>query len=159
MLARKLKCDISEVPQDRTIKEIVKEKSTLQNEIVGDLETEFHSVPDKAEDVVLSDLSDSLNIKHPGKLGKYSSALISRMVGAKFPGGFGLSSITDYLSNRWGLQTLISDEVLLLGTTMEPAGRFGTEEDAKMWLDSVTQKHAEHSGIPFLDDSAVHGNP
>jgi fatty acid synthase subunit alpha len=93
IVAKKLKKKkVEEVPLSKSIKDLVGGKSTLQNEILGDLQMEFTSAP-------------------------------------------------------WGLGPSRSDGVLLLGTTMEPAKRLGSEAEAKAWLDTVATAYAQRSGI------------
>ena len=47
IVSQKLKKQLSEVPLFKSIKELSNGKSTLQNEIMGDLQGEFSSAPDK----------------------------------------------------------------------------------------------------------------
>jgi fatty acid synthase subunit alpha len=63
------------------------------------------------------------------------------------PGGFNSSVIKGYLSKSWGLGPSREDGVLLLGTTMEPTKRLGSEAEAKLWLDGVVSTYAKHLGI------------
>ncbi|OBZ72636.1 Fatty acid synthase subunit alpha [Grifola frondosa] len=63
------------------------------------------------------------------------------------PGGFNLSAIKAYLSKAWGLGPSRADGVLLLGTTMEPAKRLGSEADARTWLDTVVALYAQRAGV------------
>ena len=50
---------------------IIVGKSTLQNEIVGDISNEFGSSPDGAECMSLDVLSESLEPSSSGQLGKH----------------------------------------------------------------------------------------
>ena len=63
------------------------------------------------------------------------------------PGGFDVMSIKAHLSKTWELGPSCSDGVLLLGTTIEPAKRLGSEVEAKVWLDTVVTAYAQRSGI------------
>lgn len=49
IVAQKLKKRVDEVPLRKSIKDLVGGKSTLQNKILGDLQHEFTSVPEKGE--------------------------------------------------------------------------------------------------------------
>ncbi|KAJ2352384.1 3-oxoacyl-[acyl-carrier-protein] synthase, partial [Coemansia sp. RSA 2611] len=61
LVAHKLKCPLADVSALKSIKALVGGKSTLQNEIVGDLHKEFGSkVPDKAEELSLEDLAAAI---------------------------------------------------------------------------------------------------
>lgn len=147
IVAQKLKKNINEVPLTKSIKDLVGGKSTLQNEILGDLQLEFSSAPEKGEELPLEELGSALAASHTGVLGKYTGGLVSKMVGSKMPGGFNLSAIKSYLSKSWGLGPARADGLLLLGTTLEPPKRLGSEAEAKAWLDSLTPIYAQRAGI------------
>ncbi len=147
IVAQKLKKKVDEIPLAKSIKDLVGGKSTLQNEILGDLQQEFSSAPEKAEETALEELGSSLGSGFSGSLGKYSNGLIARLIGGKMPGGFNISTIKAYLSKTWGLGPSRSDGVLLLATTHEPPKRLGSDAEAKAWLDSVVPIYAQRSGI------------
>jgi len=147
IIAQKLKKPVGEVPLGKSIKDLVGGKSTLQNEILGDLQGEFSSAPEKGEELPLSELGAALSQGYSGSLGKYTTGLVSRMVGSKMPGGFGLSAVKAHLAKTWGLGPGRIDGVLLIGLTMEPAKRLGAEADAKAFLDSAAQAYAQTAGI------------
>ncbi|GAA6028849.1 hypothetical protein JCM8097_007429 [Rhodosporidiobolus ruineniae] len=147
IIAQKLKKPVAEVPLTKTIKDLVGGKSTLQNEILGDLQGEFASAPEKGEEMPLAELGAALQQGYSGKLGKYTTGLVSRMIGAKMPGGFGLSAVQGHLGKSFGLGAGRIDGVLLFATTQEPAKRLGNEGEAKAWLDGVAQGYASFAGI------------
>ena len=147
IVSQKLKKQLSEVPLSKSIKELSNGKSTLQNEIMGDLQGEFSSAPDKGEELPLDELGAALGSGHSGNLGKYSTGLVSRAIGGKMPGGFNISSAKSHLSKTWGLGPQRADAVLLIATTMEPAKRLGSEAEGKAWLDAATQVYAQRVGI------------
>ncbi|KAF5337910.1 hypothetical protein D9758_013124 [Tetrapyrgos nigripes] len=157
IVAQKLKKQMNEVVMTKSIKDLVGGKSTLQNEILGDLQQEFASAPEKGEELPLEELGAALGSGHSGNLGKYSSGLVARMLSAKMPGGFNSSAVKSYLSKSWGLGPLRADAVLLVGTTMEPPKRLGSEPEAKAWLDSVVAVYAQRSGINLSAPSAGGG--
>jgi fatty acid synthase subunit beta len=78
IVAQKLKKKVEEVPLSKSIKDLVGGKSTLQNGILGDLQMEFTSAPEKGEGLPLEELGSALGVGHSGALGKYASGLISR---------------------------------------------------------------------------------
>ncbi|RDX57079.1 fatty acid synthase [Lentinus brumalis] len=156
IIAQKLKKKVDEIPLSKTIKDLVGGKSTMQNEILGDLQLEFSSAPEKGEELPLEELGSALGAGFSGSLGKYTSGLISRLVGGKMPGGFNVSAIKSYLSKSWGLGPARADGVLLLAATMEPAKRLGSEAEAKSFLDGVVSLYAQRSGIS-LSSGAVAG--
>jgi len=122
-------------------------KSTLQNEILGDLGKEFGSTPEKPEDTPLDELGASMQATFNGQLGKQSSSLVARLISSKMPGGFNITAARKYLETRWGLGPGRQDGVLILGLTMEPPSRLGSENDAKAFLDEVSHKYAANAGI------------
>jgi 3-oxoacyl-ACP reductase-like protein len=119
----------------------------LQNEIIGDLQAEFGSPPEKGEELPLSELGTALGQNYNGSLGKHTAALVSRMIGSKMPGGFGLSIAKAHLAKTWGLGPGRVDAVLLIGLTQEPAKRLAGEAEAKAFLDSAAQTYAQNAGI------------
>ena len=111
----------------------------------------------KGEELPLEELGAALQAGYGGTLGKYTSGLVSRLVGSKMPGGFNLSSIKSHLSKAWGLGSARADGVLLIALTMEPAKRLGSEAEAKTWLDGVVSIYAQRSGISLSSGAAAGG--
>jgi fatty acid synthase subunit alpha len=118
---------------------------------------EFASAPEKSEELPLEELGPALSNGFSGGLGKYSSGLVSRLVSGKMPGGFTSSVIKSHLAKNRGLGLSRSDVALLLATTMEPAKRFGSEAEAKTWLDGVVAIYAQRSGILLPAGGAAAG--
>ncbi|EFX06093.1 fatty acid synthase alpha subunit [Grosmannia clavigera kw1407] len=147
LIAQKLKKPLSEIPLSKAIKDLVGGKSTLQNEILGDLGKEFGSTPEKPEDTPLDELGAAMQATFNGSLGKHSQSLIARLISSKMPGGFNITAARKYLETRWGLASGRQDGVLLLAITMEPPARLGSEADGKAYLDDVSQKYASNAGI------------
>jgi fatty acid synthase subunit alpha len=147
IIAQKLKKRVEEIPLNKTIKDLVGGKSTLQNEILGDLGAEFSTAPEKGEELPLDELATALSSGYSGALGKVTGGLVSRLIGGKMPGGFNASSIKAHLSKQWGLGPQRADAALLLGVTLEPAKRLGSEAEAKAWLDTVVAAYAKQVGI------------
>ncbi|KAL3469376.1 hypothetical protein BJX99DRAFT_75054 [Aspergillus californicus] len=155
LVAQKLKKTLSDIPLNKAIKDLVGGKSTLQNEILGDLGKEFGSTPEKPEDTPLDELGASMQATFNGQLGKQSSSLIARLVSSKMPGGFNITAVRKYLETRWGLGSGRQDAVLLLALTLEPASRIGSEADAKVYLDDIANKYAASSGINLSAPTAA----
>ncbi|KAF9991984.1 3-oxoacyl-[acyl-carrier-protein] synthase, partial [Modicella reniformis] len=149
IVAQKIKKTVDEVPLSKAIKDLVGGKSTLQNEILGDLQKEFggSGFPEKGEEAPLEDLGNALQSNFNGALGKQTTSLIAKMIGSKMPGGFTQSSAKSYLASAYGFGPLRADGALLLGLTMEPNARLGSEAEAKTWLDTVAQAYARRAGI------------
>ncbi|KAI9803149.1 MAG: 3-oxoacyl-[acyl-carrier-protein] synthase [Piccolia ochrophora] len=154
IVAQKLKKPLTDIPLTKAIKDLVGGKSTLQNEILGDLGKEFGSTPEKPEDTPLDELGASMQATFNGQLGKHSSSLIARMVSSKMPGGFNITSVRKHLETRWGLASGRQDGVLLLALTMEPPTRIASENDAKAFLDDISNKYASNAGISLSAPAA-----
>ncbi|KAH9897168.1 fatty acid synthase subunit alpha [Xylariomycetidae sp. FL2044] len=155
LIAQKLKKPFLEVPLSKAIKDLVGGKSTLQNEILGDLGKEFGSTPEKPEDTPLDELSGVMQATFNGQLGKQSQSLVARLVSSKMPGGFNITAARKYLETRWGLGPGRQDGALVLAITMEPPSRLGSEADAKAFLDDVAQKYATNAGISLSTTSSA----
>lgn len=147
LIAHGLRKPLADVPLSKAIKDLVGGKSTLQNELLGSAQAEFGSAPDKAEELPLEELGAALNVGYGGTLGKHMSGVVSRMVGSKMPGGFGISGVKGHFSKAWGLGPGRTDGALLVAVTMEPAKRLGSEGEAKAFLDGVAQAYAQQAGI------------
>jgi len=154
LVAHKLKKTLDAIPLSKTIKDLVGGKSTVQNEILGDLGKEFGNTPEKPEDTPLEELAEMFQDTFPGSLGKQSSSLISRLMSSKMPGGFTITIARKYLQTRWGLGAGRQDSVLLVALSNEPASRLGSEADAKQFLDASAQKYASMAGISLASASA-----
>ncbi|KAJ1899342.1 fatty acid synthase alpha subunit Lsd1, partial [Kickxella alabastrina] len=149
IVCQKLKKSLDEVPVSKSIKELVGGKSTMQNEILGDLQKEFgNDVPEKSEETPLNELAGSMT-SFAGALGKHSASQVARLISSKMPGGFTQSTARSYLQASYGLGQQRQDGLLLLGLTQEPAARLGGEADAKAWLDSLAQLYARRAGISY----------
>ncbi|KAF2841121.1 hypothetical protein M501DRAFT_928943 [Patellaria atrata CBS 101060] len=154
LVAQKLKKPLMDIPLSKAIKDLVGGKSTLQNEILGDLGKEFGSTPEKPEDTPLDELGASMQATFNGQLGKQSSSLIARLVSSKMPGGFNITAVRKHLEMRWGLGLGRQDGVLLLALTAEPASRLASENDGKAWLDEMANKYASTAGISLSAPTA-----
>nr|P43098.1 RecName: Full=Fatty acid synthase subunit alpha; Includes: RecName: Full=Acyl carrier; Includes: RecName: Full=3-oxoacyl-[acyl-carrier-protein] reductase; AltName: Full=Beta-ketoacyl reductase; Includes: RecName: Full=3-oxoacyl-[acyl-carrier-protein] synthase; AltName: Full=Beta-ketoacyl synthase [Candida albicans]AAA34345.1 fatty acid synthase alpha subunit [Candida albicans] len=147
LVAQKLKKPLDAVPMTKAIKDLVNGKSTVQNEILGDLGKEFGSTPEKPEDTPLEELAEQFQDSFSGQLGKTSTSLIGRLMSSKMPGGFSITTARKYLESRFGLGAGRQDSVLLMALTNEPANRLGSEADAKTFFDGIAQKYASSAGI------------
>ena len=146
LLALKLKKSISEISGDSTIKDLVGGKSAIQNEILGDLQKEFGTEPDSAATTPLSQLSQVMGASYT-KLGSQSQKLVSRVVSAKMPAGFGLSEIQDHLHKERELGPGLTESVMLHAVTMEPEARLESITKSREWLDGVADAYASTRGV------------
>ncbi|KAJ2746870.1 fatty acid synthase alpha subunit Lsd1 [Coemansia sp. BCRC 34301] len=155
VIAQKLKRPLSEVPADRSVKELTGGKSTLQNEILGDLLKEFNlspagPIPDRPDEISLQELSAGLGTSSTvhRSLGKHTSAQIARLFSTKMPGGVTQSAVRRRLESEHGIaRTHQQDAVLLLALTMEPGSRLAGDAEAMAWIAGVVQAYAQASGI------------
>ncbi|KAF6759889.1 fatty acid synthetase alpha subunit [Ephemerocybe angulata] len=131
IVAQKLKKKVDEIPLSKSIKDLVGGKSTLQNEILGDLQQEFSSAPEKGEELPLEELASGLGSS--GSLGKYSAGLISRT--------------RQWQDARW-IQRLCHQV---------PPKRLGSEAEAKAWLDAIVPTYAQRAGISLSSQSSGGG--
>ncbi|KAJ3373192.1 3-oxoacyl-[acyl-carrier-protein] synthase [Allomyces arbusculus] len=154
IIAQKLKKPLNEVPFSKSIKDLVGGKSTMQNEILGDLQKEIGSIPERAEEVSLDELGAQIQV---AGLGKHSSSLVAKLISSKMPGGFTLTQVKDHLKAAYGLGPQRADALLLLGCTMEPGNRLPNEEEAKKWLAQVAQTYAAQTGITYRTASGAGG--
>ncbi|KAJ2839351.1 fatty acid synthase alpha subunit Lsd1 [Coemansia sp. 'formosensis'] len=157
VVAQKLKRPLSEVSADRSVRDLTGGKSTLQNEILGDLLKEFNlspsgPIPDRPDEISLLELSAGLSNCGGGggvrALGKHTTAQVARLFSTKMPGGVTQSAVRRRLESEHGIgRAHQQDAVLLLALTMEPAARLGSEQDAHAWLGGVVQAYAQACGI------------
>ncbi|CAD6985392.1 unnamed protein product, partial [Tilletia controversa] len=73
ILAQKLKKPIAYIPLSNAIKDMVGDKSTSENELIGDLQLEFGSLPERGEEMPLEELGSTLNSGYSGTLGKHTT--------------------------------------------------------------------------------------
>ena len=125
IIAQKLKKPANEVLLSKSVKDLVGGKSTLQNEILGDLGQEFSSAPDKGEELPLEELGAALGVGFSGNLGKYTTSLVSRLIGGKVPGGLSSSPI----SQRVGVSDLSARMVY---SSLEPQRNLPNVSDPKL---------------------------
>ncbi|ETN41092.1 uncharacterized protein HMPREF1541_03027 [Cyphellophora europaea CBS 101466] len=147
IIAVGLKKPLDGFQMSKSIKALSGGRSTLQNEIIGDLSAEFDAIPEAAEDLPLETLCSTIQSTFNGKLGKKSSSLIDKLISQKSPGTFQNAGIRKYLKQRWGLETGRQDSILLWAVTSQPDFRLKNEEEAKIFLDSVVQIYISKTGL------------
>ena len=125
-------------------------KSTLQNELVGDIGNEFGNLPDGPEDLSLEELGKVLGITFGGDLGKTTSSLIARLMSTKMPAGFNLAAAKTHLETRWGLGPERQKAVMLVALVSQPASRLTSAEEAKGFFDAAANEHASQAGINLI---------
>ena len=117
-------------------------RSTIQNEIVGDLDAEFGTLPESSEDMPLDGLCSTVQATFNGQLGRRSKSLVDKMVASKMPGGFNLSGVRQHLKTQWGFGSGRQDAILISAIKAQPAARLGTENLAKEFWATMVQEYA-----------------
>ncbi|KAJ2805127.1 fatty acid synthase alpha subunit Lsd1 [Coemansia guatemalensis] len=149
IVAFKMKKALDDTPAKQNIKALSAGKSTLQNEVVGNLQKEFGSrVPDKPELLSLQELAAAIGTSDIA-LGKCTQPLIARLFSSKMPGGFSLTQARDTLQSTYGLGPQRQDGLLLVALTMPPTARLAGDADASAWLDRVAKVYALRAGITY----------
>ncbi|KAJ2559619.1 fatty acid synthase alpha subunit Lsd1 [Coemansia sp. RSA 1933] len=169
IVAQKLKVPLTEISGTQTVRELTGGKSTLQNEILGDLLKEFASgdlstkstmdlmalMPQdqQPDELTLVQLAQTLGASFSGTQlsGKHTMMQVARLFSTKMPGAFSLSAFRAALTDRFcGLnRRSMQDGVLLTAITMEPASRLDGIPAAHAWLRNVVKTYAEASDTPF----------
>ncbi|KAH8805472.1 hypothetical protein F5884DRAFT_860078 [Xylogone sp. PMI_703] len=153
-----LRKDAASVSDSNSIKELSGGRSTLQNEILGDLLNEFGKLPARAEDLPLEELSAGVQETFNGQMGKQSNGMIAKLIASKMPGSYTLGSARKYLQERWGLGSGRQDSVLILAALQQPSGRLDSEADAKGFFDGVAQLYAKNAGISLASAATSDSN-
>ncbi|RPA81839.1 hypothetical protein BJ508DRAFT_414553 [Ascobolus immersus RN42] len=151
IVSQKLKKGFLEIDEQKTVKELVGGKSTLQNEIIGDLTVEFGQVPERPEDLSLEELGSLLQNGFSGKLGKYSNSQLSRMFSAKMPPGYTVSSAKQFMADEWRFGPGRQELALLLSLSAEPSKRLGDTAAVKLYWDDILSMYCNVAKIK-LDD-------
>lgn len=152
LLAYTLKAPRDHLSPDKTLKQLCGGRSTVQNEIIGDLSKEFGSLPDQAEDLPLTELSASLSST---KLGPCATSLVAKVVSAKMPAGSSVAFVRAHLAARWSLGPGLQDRVLLAAIGRAPASRLADESQARAWLDGLVRGVLAEAGVDINAVSAA----
>ncbi|RAL11876.1 uncharacterized protein BO97DRAFT_453516 [Aspergillus homomorphus CBS 101889] len=153
MTAQKLRRPFDRVPMAKTIRDLsggMSGKSTLQNELTGDLVAEFGRVPEGVEDMALAALGEALQGGFSGKPGKQMSILISKFMSSKLPAGFNQGAMQDFLKLKWGLDKAQSIILICFATTVEPAARLTSADEVRSYLDSLVEQYSAFEGVAFV---------
>lgn len=134
-------------------------KSTLQNELVGDLGAEFGSLPDGCEDLSADAIASAVEGGFTGSHGKQLAGLVARLMSAKMPAGFNSAgAIKQYLEAHWGLGPQRQLAVLGYAVTVEPAQRIASVEAAKEFFDGVVKRYGAFARVALTPGGQGGGN-
>ncbi|CAG8909361.1 unnamed protein product [Penicillium egyptiacum] len=154
IVARALKRAAAEIDGSKSIKALAEGRSTLENEIIGDLHSEFGSLPDRAEDLALAQVGPEIQSSHEGTLGKVTTAMINTLFTTKMPSSFTVATAREQLRAHWGLQSGRQDACLLCAVTMQPTSRITTEADARDFISHAVEVYAKREGLTLLPPDA-----
>ncbi|KAG8418627.1 putative PKS/NRPS-like protein biosynthetic cluster [Metarhizium acridum] len=152
-----LKKPLDGVDTTKSIRALSGGRSTLQNEILGDLGAEFGVIPDGAEDMTINDFCSFVQGTFAGKLGAKCSSGIEKMVSQKFSGSFQGSGIRKYLKKQWGFGPGRQDSVVLWALTSQPQARLQNDDEAKIFIDGIVQQYIKKRGLVLPAESSAAG--
>lgn len=155
IVAIALKKSAKDVSFDSSVKALSGGRSTLQNEITGDLDAEFGSAPDGAEEIPLKELAAMLQKTFSGQLGRRTKSLVDKFFTSKMPGGFNLTKVRDMLEQEYGFAAGRQDSILLFSLQTQPAARFDSEEEAKGYWSSIVQTYIATTGIEIRKSATM----
>ncbi|KAK2484350.1 hypothetical protein H9L39_02330 [Fusarium oxysporum f. sp. albedinis] len=142
-IAQKLRRPFADIDCSKSIKQLCGGRSTMENEIIGDLSLIFDPLPDRAEDMQLSELSQMLSGSTPvAKLMAAHAKLTASVFTHKMPGGFALANARRHLESQWGLGVGRQDAVLLRMAAEALSSRLKSSKEAELLLDTITEAYA-----------------
>ncbi|KAL3427037.1 fatty acid synthase subunit alpha [Phlyctema vagabunda] len=157
VIAQKLKRRTDDISGHTSIKTLVAGRSTLENEIIGDLLKEFGTIPDRSEERPLEDLATSLTVSEGNKLGKHTLLLIQRTISSTFPGDFSLTKVRKYLQERWNFKEGRQDAVLLSFITSPSSIRLQNAAEVHSYVDTKVKIYANDAGLTLEAQHNVPG--
>ncbi|KAF5973702.1 fatty acid synthase subunit alpha [Fusarium coicis] len=93
MIAQKLRRPFADIDYFKSIKQLCGGRSMIENETIGDLSLVFDPLPDRAEDMQFSELSQILSGSIPvAKLMSAHIKLTASVFTYKMPGGFAIAN-------------------------------------------------------------------
>ncbi|KAL4876809.1 thiolase-like protein [Aspergillus karnatakaensis] len=146
LVARRLRRSVTDIDPSRSLKDLCGGKSTLQNELIGELANEFPSLPDRAEDVPLVELDAALG-GGSSSLGRTSAALLQRVFTAKMPARVTIPTVRTRLATVWGLPVDRQTAVLVGALAAEPQSRLASLEAAHQYWDGLAEAYSQSSGL------------
>lgn len=117
---------------------------------MGDLHAIFDNVPDRAEELQLSELLSRMRdsvVVSLSKLRQLSVRLSKDMFKAKMPSQLDINESRSYLASQWGMGQLVQDLVILCASTTPPGTRLTGAQEAKSFLDQVVRQFTMDHGI------------
>ncbi|KAH7048214.1 hypothetical protein B0J12DRAFT_711184 [Macrophomina phaseolina] len=159
IVAQKLRKPFDQLPLDKTLRDLCAGKSTLQNELIGDVGAEFGTAPDGCEDVALEGVASAVASGFTGSPGKTMLKLVQRLVSSKMPAGLNVPALKRHLEAAWGLPAGRQWSVICFAVTLEPAQRLPSTEAAEAFLDDVAKRYASFAGVTLARGGANEQQP
>ncbi|KAF2472678.1 3-oxoacyl-synthase [Lindgomyces ingoldianus] len=163
IISSKLKKPCHEINGAHTIKTLTGGRSTLENELIGDLGAEFPtSLPDRSEDIPLADLSVTLQSPDSSTLGKVSSSLLAHFFAARMPPGYTQKRARAHMQTMWNLPPGHQSMVLLRAASYSSGGgqqqqkRLVSDSEAQALFDDTVRKYFAERGLDFVVVDAAH---
>ncbi|KAF5024646.1 hypothetical protein F66182_3268 [Fusarium sp. NRRL 66182] len=154
IIAYRLKKQPSAIDPTSSIKTLVGGRSTLENEIVGDLLVEFGSVPERAEELSVQELAGRFQLQgFSGSPGQVTTGLINKLIANKLSSGFDKAAVSDYLNRRWGMATGRQVTLLLSAACRPPASRLLDHKSCKAFLDDEAGKYLKEMNLSLPQSS------
>ncbi|TLD11451.1 hypothetical protein PspLS_11925 [Pyricularia sp. CBS 133598] len=144
LISTALKKPRAEVATDKPISDLCGGRSTIQNEIIGDLTKEFGNIPEQPESMSISELATNLS---GGKLGSSTTAMVSKMVSMKMCAGTTVSSLKKALEGQWAFGPGLQDKALLAAVAMQPDTRLPGPKDMDEFVARVAASVLQDMGI------------
>ncbi|KAK8069369.1 fatty acid synthase alpha subunit FasA [Apiospora phragmitis] len=151
-----LKKSPHQISPSEPLKQLCGGRSTLQNEIIGDLVAEFSVLPEQAEQLSLEELAGGVNLKNDS-IGPYTTARISKFVSAKLPSNSRVSGLRRDMKERWGLGAGMQDRVLLAALVQQAPNRIADDIQARSFVDSLVTEVSKSMGMDMSTASVASG--
>lgn len=159
LLSSKLKRPLGEIKDADSLKSLSQGKSAIQNELMGDIASEFNLSSDGlSPETSLSELASKAALSGYKQLGKVTTQLISRTLAAKLPGSYPPSSARAYLASSYGLSPETAESLLLHACgVLPPTGRLVDKGEAESWLNKAASEFSAATGASFAPAASVGG--
>ncbi|KAF4458050.1 fatty acid synthase alpha subunit [Fusarium austroafricanum] len=147
-VAQKLRKPFLDIDCSKSIRHLCGGRSTMENEVIGDLSVIFDLLPDRAEDMGISELSQVLSEStSAAKLTTAHAKLTASIFTHKMPGGFTMPEARKHLEVQWRLGVGRQDAILLRMATEVLPSRLKTSKEATMLLDRIAEAYADEQGL------------
>ncbi|SCV05437.1 LANO_0H07470g1_1 [Lachancea nothofagi CBS 11611] len=149
LVARKLIAfNLRSLPGEKSIKEACNGKSTLQNEIVGDISREFPSLQHVHHLEELSLNSISQELEAPSDLGPLTIDVVTKFIPRRFAGNLSkLSAVKEYLKRSWAVSN--ASALLLFMASRDLEKRLLNESETQLFIDKSCIEYAKMFNIPY----------